>query len=160
MFKVCKIQDHMFKFLVSSLDVGFAIYNGGNISIPEFNLGFLLWGRNGVKRRPISDPEMENGWTLVSCSRNNANSYADVVHAPRFFDQSRSIPPIARTIPGEARARSSVAVSTVFSRLQFPNNAGVNAAGNLIIQTNASGAIPGQNQSNGPSNGPALHNMN
>lgn len=44
LFKASKIQGSLFKFSVSSIDVGLAIYNGGNISTDLFNLGFLLWG--------------------------------------------------------------------------------------------------------------------
>lgn len=47
LFKVSRFQNWSFKFYVSSKEVGFAIFNGGNISTNEFNLGFLRWGRGG-----------------------------------------------------------------------------------------------------------------
>ena len=85
-FMVCKLQDYLFKFSVSFLHVGFAIYKGRNISLPEYNLGFLLWGPNGPKRCTLADHELKEGWTLFSRSRKK-NSYADVVRAPCFYDQ-------------------------------------------------------------------------
>lgn len=145
LFKVCKLHDHLFKFSVSSLDVGFAIYNGGNISLPEFNLCFLLWGPNDPKRRSLADPELEEGWTLVSRNKRQ-NSYEEAVRAPRFFDQSRN----NSTRHGRTQAQSSVAVTTVFDRLQIPINLGFNGARNKQIQNSRQGAISGINQGAGP----------
>ena len=78
LFKVQQLSASRFKFLVSSISVSFAIYIGGNVSVPEFNLGFLLWGANGLKHHSLSDPDQDEGWTQVSRAR-NSNSYADAV---------------------------------------------------------------------------------
>ena len=65
LYKLRKLCEHLFKFSVSSINVGFAVYNGGNVSLPEFNLCFLLWGSSGPKFRSLADPEQDNGWTLI-----------------------------------------------------------------------------------------------
>jgi len=129
LFKVQKISAYLFKFSVSSINVGFAIYNGGNVSVPEFNLGFLLWGPNVPKLHSLTDPDQDEGWILVSRAR-NSNSYANAVRAPRYINQSTDTSQIQRN----SRARSTVAVSTVFDRLQFPVVAN-NEAGCQDIQT-------------------------
>lgn len=46
-FKVSFLRSRCFKFRVSSKDVGFSIYNGGNISNTTFNLHFYLWVNGG-----------------------------------------------------------------------------------------------------------------
>lgn len=128
LFKVQQLSASRFKFLVSSINVSFAIYNGGNVSVPEFNLGFLLWGPNGPKHHSLSYPDQDEGWTLVSRAR-NSNSYADAVRAPRFFNQSTNNAQIQRN----SRVRSTLAVTTVFDRLQFLV-IGNNEAGRQDIQ--------------------------
>lgn len=46
-FDVVFLRDHYFRFSDASKDVGFSIYNGGNIANEIFNLHFFLRG-NGV----------------------------------------------------------------------------------------------------------------
>ena len=77
----------------------------------------------------LVDPDQENGWTLVSRSR-NVNSFADVVHAPRFFYHASNPPGIHRDCP----AQSTVAVTAVFDHLQFPEE-GNNEAANPLPAT-------------------------
>ena len=42
LFKVSRLQNLTFKFSVSSMDVGFTIYNEGNIVTPMFSVSFWL----------------------------------------------------------------------------------------------------------------------
>lgn len=133
-------QWNMFKFSVSSLDVGFAIYNGGNISSQLFNMGFLLWGHGGPKARKIGDPyspELEEGWMEVIRARKN-NSYADAVRAPRIFNHAQHNPARSFAIQRPdlvSRSNALIPVSSVFSRLQFPNQGEISGAGSAGIQT-------------------------
>lgn len=55
LLNVAMIARNLFKFSVSSMDVGFAIYNGGNIFSQLFNLGFLLWGPDGPKSKQAAN---------------------------------------------------------------------------------------------------------
>lgn len=69
LFRVSRLQNWTFGFSVSSKDVGFAIYNGGNISLPLFNLSFWLWnsgGPNYKREYALFLQEREKEWTVVS----------------------------------------------------------------------------------------------
>lgn len=156
LFNVSKIQSSLFKFSVSSIDVGFAIYNGGNISNDLFNLGFLLWGPNGPKnRRKILPPvqDQEEGWTLVSRSR-RPSSYANVVRAPCFFNQTIGNQNSPTTAIAGERSTAVVPVASVLSRLQFPIQSNIQRAGSQGIQNGRNGrnnqSGPGNYKDNGP----------
>lgn len=47
LFRVKQLQNWSFKFSISSKEVCFLIIKDGNISVPYFNLNFLLWGDGG-----------------------------------------------------------------------------------------------------------------
>lgn len=77
----------MFKFSVSSLDVGFAIYNAGNIITSLFSLSFWLWNSSGPNFRKefeLYQKEQEESWTVVDHAKKK--SYAQVVQSPRFIN--------------------------------------------------------------------------
>uniref|UniRef100_A0A453BEU1 Uncharacterized protein n=1 Tax=Aegilops tauschii subsp. strangulata TaxID=200361 RepID=A0A453BEU1_AEGTS len=46
-FKVSFLRNWCFKLSVASKDVGFSIYNGGNIANENFSVHFFLWGNGG-----------------------------------------------------------------------------------------------------------------
>lgn len=148
-----KIQNHLFKFSASSIDVGFAIYNGSNISCDLFNTGFLLWGPKGPKEKPPagSNPrEQEDGWTLATRSRNHS-SYSNFVHAPRIFNQTLSnIARSASAMASDSRPTNMVPVASVFSTLQFSIQTTNLGAGSKVIQTGNNGRISHQATDSGP----------
>lgn len=132
LFRVQQLQNWSFKFSVSSKEVGFTIIKGGNISVPEFNLSFLLWGSGGPNSSYELDQylqEKEDEWTHVF--RNHPRkSYAQAVQSPSTY-----------LAPTRSHSRShphSLNGGAVSARDRMQHSMVTNVAGNQAVQ------IPGQ----------------
>lgn len=91
LFMVQQLQNWSFKFSVSSKEVGYSIIKGGNISIPEFNLNFLLWGNGGPNSSYELDlylQEKEDAWTHIF-RKQHRKSYAQAVSTPLTLSRSK-----------------------------------------------------------------------
>jgi hypothetical protein len=118
-FEVLQLAGRVFRFSVSSMAVGFHIYNSGSIERKEFRAFFNLWNRGGPnwkhEFRLFSDEEAAS-WLKVRGRKNP--SYADIVKLPLT---GANAVPIRNSIksPGDAQ-RVARAGSSVFNRLGPP----------------------------------------
>ena len=82
-FEVLQLADRVFRFSVSSMAVGFHIYNLGSIERKEFKAFFNLWNRGGPNWKHefrLFLEEEAASWSRVRVR--NSLSYADVVKLP------------------------------------------------------------------------------
>jgi hypothetical protein len=118
-FEVLQLADRVFRFSVSSMAVGFHIYNLGSIERKEFRAFFNLWNRGGPnwkhEFRLFLDEEAAS-WSKVRVR--NILSYADVVKLPLTGANAVPIRNPTRT-PGGAQ-HAARAGSSVFNRLGHP----------------------------------------
>jgi hypothetical protein len=118
-FEVLQLADRVFRFSVSSMAVGFHIYNLGSIERKEFKAFFNLWNRGGPnwkhEFRLFLDEEAAS-WSMVRVK--NSPSYADVVKLPLTGANAVPIRNLARP-PGGAQ-HAVRAGSSVFNRLGRP----------------------------------------
>jgi hypothetical protein len=119
-FEVLQLADRVFRFSVSSMAVGFHIYNLGSIERKEFKAFFNLWNRGGPnwkhEFRLFLDEEAAS-WSMVQVR--NSSSYADVVKLPLTGANAVPIRNLARS-PGGAQ-HAARAGSSVFNRLGRPS---------------------------------------
>jgi hypothetical protein len=118
-FEVLQLADLVFRFLVSSMAVGFHIYNSRYIDRKEFRAFFNLWNHGGPnwKRefKNFSDEEAAS-WQKVRGKK--SLSFADIVRLPLTGANAIPIRNNVKFSGGHARqARASV---SVFSRLGAP----------------------------------------
>ena len=81
LFKVSHLCNWSYKFCVSSLEVGFEIIRGGNLSTDLYSMNFLLWGEGDddlkhLYRRYHDAASKE--WTVVSNTKSR-RSYVQAV---------------------------------------------------------------------------------
>jgi hypothetical protein len=96
-FEVLQLADRVFRFSVSSMAVGFHIYNLGSIERKEFRAFFNLWNRGGPNWKHefrLFLEEEAASWSRVRVR--NSLSYADVVKLP--LTGANAVP--IRRLPG------------------------------------------------------------
>lgn len=89
---VQQLDDRVFKFSVSTKEVGFFIYNLRSFECEQFKINFHLWGNGGPqsnREQAIWEKEEADQWTLVNRKRSSTRSYADAVKS-RSFDLGSS----------------------------------------------------------------------
>jgi hypothetical protein len=119
-FMVLPLADRVFRFSVSSRDVGFHIYNSRCIARSEFKAFFNLWNSGGpnwnYELKLFLQEENANWWFV---SGRKKISFADVVRRPPLTG--------ANAVPVRRHRRSSCSAgkliaprTSVFNRLGFP----------------------------------------
>jgi hypothetical protein len=119
-FEVLQLADRVFRFSVSSMAVGFHIYNLGSIERKEFRAFFNLWNRGGPNWKHefrLFLAEEAASWSKVRVR--NSLSYADVVKLPLTGANVVPIRSLARSPGGVQHAAR--AGSSVFNRLGRPS---------------------------------------
>jgi hypothetical protein len=118
-FEVLQLADRVFRFSVSSMAMGFHIYNSGCIERKEFMAFFNLWNRGGPNWKHefklFSDEEAAS-WLKVRGRKNP--SYADIVKLPLTGANVVPIRNIIKSPSGDQH--STRAGSSVFNRLNPP----------------------------------------
>lgn len=104
LFKVQQLQNWSFKFVISSKEVGLSIIKGSNISVPDFNINFLLWGEGGPKSSYELDlylQEKEDEWTHVF-RRHPRKSYVQALTTPATYQAPAMQNQRSNTIPSQS----------------------------------------------------------
>jgi hypothetical protein len=119
-FMVLSLADRVFRFTVSSRDVGFHIYNSRCIVRSEFKTFFNLWNSGGPNwnyELKLFLQEENANWWLVSGRKKI--SFADVVRRPPLTGANAV--PVRRHLRSSCSAGKLIAPRTsVFNRLGFP----------------------------------------
>lgn len=134
---------------MASKDIGFAIYNGGNIANTSYNIHFSLWGNGGLNFRreyKLFCAEHDKEWTSVTNSKNNSKSYADAVRSPRFYNIQEGFQN-SNAVKSIQRQGNHV---SVFNRLDFPSS---ESATDFNSAANKAGSQGFQMQGNQPTAG-------
>jgi hypothetical protein len=119
-FEVLQLADRGFRFSVSSMAVGFHIYNSGCIERKEFRAFFNLWNHGGPNWKHefklFSDEEAAS-WLKVRGRKNL--SYADIVKLPLT---GANVVPIRNNVKSPSGVqRLARAGFSVFNRLNPPS---------------------------------------
>jgi hypothetical protein len=119
-FMVLPLADRVFRFTVSSRDVGFHIYNSRCIVRSEFKAFFNLWNSGGpnwnYELKLFLQEENANWWFV---SGRKKISFADVVRRPPLTGANAV--PVRRYLSSSCSAGKLIAPrSSVFNRLGFP----------------------------------------
>jgi hypothetical protein len=117
---VLPLADRVFRFTVSSRDVGFHIYNSRCIVRSEFKAFFNLWNSGGpnwnYELKLFLQEENANWWFV---SGRKKISFADVVRRPPLTGANAV--PVRRYLSSSCSAGKLIAPrSSVFNRLGFP----------------------------------------
>jgi hypothetical protein len=122
-FMVLSLAERVFRFTVSSRDVGFHIYNSRCIVRPEFKAFFNLWNSGGpnwnYELKIFFQEENANWWFVTGRKK---ISFADVVRRPPLTGANAV--PVRRHLRPSCSAGKLIAPRTsVFNRLGFPSGA-------------------------------------
>jgi hypothetical protein len=116
-FKVLSLADRVFRFTVSSKDVGFHIYNSRCIVRPEFKAFFNLWNSGGpnwnYKFRLFLQEENANWWFVKGRKK---ISFADMVRRPPLTG-ANAVPILRHNLPSRFAGNLNASRISVFNRL-------------------------------------------